>query len=38
MEAPHKIELGINPEARPGPADTVFLFDRFGKMMKEAER
>lgn len=27
-----------HPEARPGPADTVFLFDRFGKMMKGARK
>ncbi|MGI5964961.1 MAG: glutamine-hydrolyzing carbamoyl-phosphate synthase small subunit [Candidatus Methanomethylophilaceae archaeon] len=32
------ITVQYRPEARPGPADTVFLFDRFGKMMKEAER
>ncbi len=25
-----------HPEARPGPADTLFLFDRFGKVIKEA--
>ncbi|MEA4977244.1 MAG: glutamine-hydrolyzing carbamoyl-phosphate synthase small subunit [Methanomassiliicoccaceae archaeon] len=24
-----------HPEAKPGPADTLFLFDRFGKVMKE---
>ncbi len=27
-----------HPEAGPGPADTLFLFDRFGKIMKEAKK
>ena len=27
-----------HPEAGPGPADTLFLFDRFGKVMKEAKK
>ena len=27
-----------HPEAGPGPADTLFLFDRFGKIMKEGKK
>lgn len=27
-----------HPEANPGPADTLFIFDRFGKIMKEARK
>ena len=27
-----------HPEANPGPADTLFLFDRFGKVIKEAKK
>ncbi|HKM13567.1 MAG TPA: glutamine-hydrolyzing carbamoyl-phosphate synthase small subunit [Candidatus Methanomethylophilaceae archaeon] len=27
-----------HPEAKPGPADTLFLFDRFGKVIKEARK